>query len=81
MSNFADFGKTASKPKTTAVPDQYRQLHVRLSLDDARRVKHAAERNGHTNQSALVEAVNRLMAEWGEPVVTDVGSAGKGRTT
>lgn len=79
MSNFADFGKTASKPKATAVPDQYRQLHVRLSLDDARRVKHAAERNGHTNQSALVEAVNRLMAEWGEPVVTDVGSPGKGR--
>jgi hypothetical protein len=26
-----------------------------------------------------VEAVNRLMAEWGEPVVSDVGSAGKGR--
>ena len=36
-------------------------------------------RNGHTNQSALVEAINRLMAEWGEPVVSDVGSAGKGR--
>lgn len=42
------------------------------------RVKHAAERNGHTNQSALVEALNRLMAEWGEPVVADIGSAGKG---
>jgi len=81
MSNFENFGKTAKKPKAVAVPDQFRQLHVRLSLDDAVRVKHAAERNGHTNQSALVEALNRLMAEWGEPVVSDVGSAGKGRTT
>ena len=79
MSNFENFGKTAKKPKATVVPDQFRQLHVRLSLDDAVRVKHAAERNGHTNQSALVEAINRLMAEWGEPVVADVGSAGKGR--
>ena len=77
MSNFENFGKTAKKPKAVAVPDQFRQLHVRLSLDDAVRVKHAAERNGHTNQSALVEAINRLMAEWGEPVVSDVGSAGK----
>jgi len=77
--NFAGFGKTATKPKAVSAPDQYRQLHVRLSLDDAIRVKHAAEKNGHTNQSALVEAVNRLMAEWGEPVVADIGSAGKGR--
>ena len=81
MSNFENFGKIAKKPKAAVVPDQFRQLHVRLSLDDAVRVKHAAERNGHTNQSALVEALNRLMAEWGEPVVADVGSAGKGRTT
>jgi len=79
MSNFENFGKTAKKPKAAVVPDQFRQLHVRLSLNDAVRVKHAAERNGHTNQSALVEAINRLMAEWGEPVVSDVGSAGKGR--
>ena len=81
MSSFENFGKTAKKPKAAVVPDQFRQLQVRLSLEDAVRVKHAAERNGHTNQSALVEAVNRLMAEWGEPVVSDVGSAGKGRTT
>jgi len=78
-SNFASFGKTATKPKAVVAPDTFRQLHVRLSLEDAVRVKHAAERNGHTNQSALVEAINRLMAEWGEPVVSDVGSAGKGR--
>ena len=77
---FSAFGKAATKPKVVATPDTFRQLHVRLSLEDAVRVKHAAERNGHTNQSALVEAVNRLMAEWGEPVVSDVGSAGKGRT-
>lgn len=79
MNNFENFGKTAKKPKAAVVTDQFRQLHVRLSLEDAVRVKHAAERNGHTNQSALVEAINRLMAEWGEPVVADVGSAGKGR--
>ena len=78
--DFASFGKTATKPKAVVTPDTFRQLHVRLSLEDAVRVKHAAERNGHTNQSALVEAVNRLMSEWGEPVSSDVGSAGKGRT-
>ena len=77
--NFSAFGKAATKPTVVVTPDTFRQLHVRLSLEDAVRVKHAAERNGHTNQSALVEAVNRLMAEWGEPVVSDVGSAGKGR--
>ena len=43
MSNFENFGKTAKKPKAVAVPDQFRQLHVRLSLDDAVRVKHAGE--------------------------------------
>ena len=76
--DFSKFKKTANKPKAVAASDQFRQLHVRLSLEDAVRVKHAAERNGHTNQSALVEALNRLMAEWGEPVVADIGSAGKG---
>ena len=79
--DFASFGKTATKPKAVVTPDTFRQLHVRLSLEDAVRVKHAAERNGYTNQSALIEAINRLMAEWGEPVVADVGSAGKDRTT
>ena len=56
--DFASFGKTATKPKAVTAPDTFRQLHVRLSLEDAVRVKHAAERNGHTNQSALVEASN-----------------------
>ena len=32
-----------------------------------------------SKQFFLRASFNRLMAEWGEPVVSDVGSAGKGR--
>ena len=65
-----------SKPKkeTESAP---RFFAVRFSNSDGMRFKHAAERNGFTNQSALVEAVNRLMAEWGEASLADIGSAGK----
>jgi len=49
---------------------------VLLNRKGGGRITH---RNGLRNQGALVEALNRLMAEWGEPVVADVGSAGKGR--
>ena len=52
-------------------------LTGRFSKQDARRFKRAAEDNGLTIQSGLVEAVNRLMLEWGAPPVADHGSAGK----
>ena len=52
---------------------------IRVLFDSAR-VSCGLYKSEHINQSALIEAINRLMAEWGEPVVADVGSAGKGRT-
>lgn len=52
-------------------------LTVRLNKQDAKRFKRAAEDNGHTNQSGLIEAINRVMLEWNQPPVTDHGSAGK----
>ena len=52
-------------------------LTVRLSKQDAKSFKRAAEDNGHTNQSGLIEAINRVMIEWNQPPVTDHGSAGK----
>jgi len=71
-----------NKPeKTTSVTveNSYRTLSVRLDLNDARRFKSAADNRGFTNQAALVEAVNRLLVEWGESPVADVGSTGKGK--
>ena len=81
MSKIPDFStdlKNIQKPKkeTEGTP---RFFAVRLSNSDGMRFKHAAERNGFTNQKALVEAVNRLMSEWGEASVADIGSGGKGR--
>jgi predicted DNA binding CopG/RHH family protein len=64
------------KKETESAP---RFFAVRLSNSDGMRFKHAAERNGFTNQKALVEAINRLMSEWGEASVADIGSGGKGR--
>ena len=66
-------------PKKSDFQNRYRTLSVRLDLNDARRFKSAADNNGLTNQSALVEAINRLMSEWGESPVAEVGSNGKGR--
>jgi len=60
-----------------AAGNEFGFMTVRLSKKDARRFKRAAEDNDFTNQSALVEAINRVMIEWGESPVTDHGSAGK----
>jgi predicted DNA binding CopG/RHH family protein len=72
---FEVFAATAKKPAQR--PTEYRQLHVRLSLDDAMRVKHTAALRGYTNQSVLIEAINDKLIKWGEPIVEDFGSAGK----
>ena len=79
MSKIPDFNNDLTnipKPKkeTEGAP---RFFAVRLSNSDGMRFKHSAERNGFTNQKALVEAINRLMSEWGEASVADIGSAGK----
>ena len=66
-----------SQPPKKKKEGSPRFFSVRLSNSDAMRFKHAAERNGFTNQKALVEAINRLMSEWGEASVADIGSGGK----
>ena len=66
--------KVKAKPETAT---EFGFLTVRLNKQDAKRVKSAAEDNAHTNQSGLIEAINRVMIEWNQPPVTDHGSAGK----
>jgi hypothetical protein len=61
--DFAGFATRASQAKKPNPP---------LPRDiDAVRFKHAAEDRGLTIQSALVEAINRVFAEWGEAPAAD----------
>lgn len=76
MSNFDNL----IKKTPIAAPDmelEFGFLTARFSKQDARRFKRSAEDHGLTIQSGLVEAVNRLMLEWGAVPVVDHGSAGK----
>ena len=73
--DFAGFATRASQAKKPAPPpghaDAVRHLQVRLTRNDAVRFKRAAEDRGLTIQSALVEAINRVFAEWGEAPAPD----------
>lgn len=75
--SFEGLRKVKNKKTVVAAENEFGFMTVRLGKKDARRFKRAAEDNDFTNQSALVEAINRLMIEWGESPVTDHGSAGK----
>lgn len=74
--DFAGFATRASQAKKPAPPlprdiDAVRHLQVRLTRNDAVRFKRAAEDRGLTIQSALVEAINRIFAEWEEAPAAD----------
>ena len=73
--DFAGFATRASQAKKPIPPprdiDVVRHLQVRLTRNDAVRFKRAAEDRGLTIQSALVEAINRVFAEWGEAPAAD----------
>jgi len=57
---------------------EFKFFTVRLEKSDAIRFKRAAEDNGYkSNQSALIDAINKMMGEWAESPVVDNGSAGK----
>jgi hypothetical protein len=79
MSNSFEGLRAVKNKKRKAEPldNEFGFLTVRLSKQDAKSFKRAAEDNGHTNQSGLIEAINRVMIEWNQPPVTDHGSAGK----
>lgn len=58
-----------------ATETEYKFVQVRLTADDAKRFRRAAEDNaGLTLQAAMVEAVNALMLSWGESPVSDPGT-------
>tara|TARA_R110002072_G_C7792822_1_gene521007 strand:- start:63 stop:299 length:237 start_codon:yes stop_codon:yes gene_type:complete len=76
MKSFEGLRATGKKTKPVEVTE-YGYLTVRLSKQDAKRFKRTAEDNNHTNQSGLIEAINRVMVEWNESPVADHGSAGK----
>jgi hypothetical protein len=67
---------TAQKAqKKTAAPTGYKFVQVRLTADDAKRFRRAAEDNsGLTLQAAMVEAINAVMLSWGESPVSDPGT-------
>jgi hypothetical protein len=67
----------AAPENTLSDKPAFKHLQVRLSADEARRFKHAAENHGHSVQSGLVTAINALLKSWKEKPVTDPGSAGK----
>lgn len=74
--DFTGFATRASQVKKSAPPlprdtDAVRHLQVRLTRNDAVRFKRGAEDRGLTIQSALVEAINRVFAEWGEAPAAD----------
>ena len=54
--------------------EQYRYLQVRLQRADAQRLKHLADTHGLSIQAALVQAINRLLEEWGDEPCNDPGS-------
>ena len=64
-------------PQEPVLKTEFSFLTVKLSKQDAKRFKRAADDNGFTNQSGLIEAINRVMVEWNQSPVTDHGSAGK----
>lgn len=78
------FAKKAAEFKANAAaaptPTGYIHLQVRLDYDDAERFRAAARRRRLTLQSALIEAVNRLLGEWGEAPVPDPGTRHKGQS-
>lgn len=67
--------KNPPPTKAAAVaPSGYKFVQVRLTADDAKRFRRAAEDNGLTLQAGVVEAINALMGSWGESPVSDPGT-------
>ena len=58
----------------------YTYPQCKLIKQDAKRFKRAAEDRGLSIHTALVEGINKLMAEWGEPPVTLVAGGAKKNT-
>lgn len=65
--------KQAKKASQTSGP-AYKNLQARTILEDAARFKYEAEKRGLSVQDALVEAINSLLREWGEPPIRNPGA-------
>lgn len=84
--DFSSFGKTSLKEvaatkdfKESAIDAQIEIRHVqaRLIKKDAVRFKRAAEDNGFTQHDGLIEAMNLIMRQWGEPPLSSIGATKK----
>ena len=82
--DFSSFGKTSSKEAAVtkkikeSVADaqiEIRHVQARLIKKDAIRFKRAAEDNGLTQHDGLIEAMNLIMNQWGEPPLSSIGAA------
>jgi len=84
--NFSSFGKTSTKEvvasknldeSATDAQIEIRHVQARLIKKDAVRFKRAAEDNGFTQHDGLIEAMNLIMSQWGEPPLSSIGAAKK----
>jgi len=79
MSKKPDFNKLREARESTKSGDNTKAnfMAVRLAKKDFLRAKFAFAEHDLSIQSALVEAINRLMIEWGESPVADIGTSRK----
>lgn len=79
MSKKPDFKKLREVKKSANDGDTEKGnfMAVRLAKKDFLRAKFAFAEHDLSIQSALVEAINRLMIEWGESPVADIGTSRK----
>ena len=79
MSKKPDFNKlrTVKKPAKVGGVEKGNFMAVRLAKKDFLRAKFAFAEHDLSIQSGLVEAINRLMIEWGESPVADIGTSRK----
>lgn len=88
--DFSNFGKATgnstpekegieanSKTSTTVEEVETRHVQARLLKQDAIRFKRAAEDNGLKLHDGLIEAINLMMSQWGEPPVSNIGATKK----
>lgn len=84
--DFSSFGKTSAKEVAVSknlnesaidARIEIRNVQARLIKKDAVRFKRAAEDNGFTQHDGLIEAMNLIMSQWGEPPLSNIGATKK----
>ena len=75
--NTFDHLQNIKKPAKSSESLKFSYFTIRLDSKDANRLKYLFSENGHTIQSAMVEAINKLVEEWREKPIADHGTGRK----